>query len=189
MSYNYDDSGRKLTKNSNCTIRQYVDGIEYNGNTIDIIHTEEGVAQNNSGNYSYHYNLTDHLGNVRYTFDIYNGAVRRLQADDYYAFGKKRSVSPVGLDNKYLYNGKEVQDELGEQYDYGARFYDPIIVRFSTIDSLSEKSNPQSGCSYVANNPILLNDSAQRSRIYCSEELAKTSTNSAWKRMDFLYSC
>ncbi|WP_443946653.1 hypothetical protein ACJVDH_05995 [Pedobacter sp. AW1-32] len=111
----------KKTATVNCvtTVRDYLGGIEYNNNTIDVIQTEEGLAQNNSGVYTYHYNLADHLGNVRYTFDIYNGAVRRLQQDDYYAFGVRKSVGAIGSpENKYLYNGKELQSELGEQYDY-----------------------------------------------------------------------
>jgi hypothetical protein len=34
--------------------------------------------------YTYEYNLTDHLGKVCASFDIYGGAVRMLQRDDYY---------------------------------------------------------------------------------------------------------
>ncbi|WP_443946650.1 hypothetical protein ACJVDH_05975 [Pedobacter sp. AW1-32] len=125
LAYTYDASGQKLKKTATVkgvtTVRDYLGGIEYENNTIDIIHTEEGLAQNNSETYTYHYNLADHLGNVRYTFDIYNGDVRRLQQDDYYAFGLRRSVGAIGSpENKYLYNGKELQSELGEQYDYSS---------------------------------------------------------------------
>lgn len=77
-----------------------------------------GIARKSGGSYSYEYNLTDHLGNVRASFDIYSGAVRVLQRDDYYPFGMRKQNVASSNDNKYLYNGKELQDELG-QYDYG----------------------------------------------------------------------
>ncbi|WP_205945177.1 hypothetical protein, partial [Pseudomonas viridiflava] len=35
--YTYDATGNKLAKNNNGNIRNYVDGIEYNGSVIDII--------------------------------------------------------------------------------------------------------------------------------------------------------
>ncbi|TKC02782.1 RHS repeat domain-containing protein, partial [Pedobacter frigoris] len=156
LAYTYDASGNKLKKVSNGVTREYVSGIEYNGSTIDIIHTEEGIARNNSGTYSYEYNLSDHLGNVRYSFhkNPSSGLLERLQSDDYYAFGKRNSGSPVSVNNKYLYNGKEVQDELGEQYDYGARFYDPVIGRWNTIDPKAEEGRRWSPYTYAFNNPI-----------------------------------
>ncbi|NQX42971.1 RHS repeat-associated core domain-containing protein [Pedobacter steynii] len=157
LVYTYNSMGNKLKKSSNGTIRSYVNGIEYVGNTIDIIHTDEGVARNNSGVFSYEYNLSDQLGNVRYSFRKHpiTGAVDRLQSDDYYAFGKRKSAgNTVSLNNKYLYNGKEIQDEMGEQYDYGARFYDPVIARWNAIDPLAEKMSRHSPYNYVFNNPI-----------------------------------
>lgn len=110
-----------------------------------------GVTKNNGGTYTYHYNLTDNLGNVRYTFDIYGGVVRKLQEDNYYPFGL-RNVASAG-NNRYLYNGKELQDELG-QYDYGARFYDPVIGRWITIDPLAEHSQSLTSYHYCSNNPM-----------------------------------
>jgi RHS repeat-associated protein len=93
---------------------------------------------------------------VRYTFyrNPNTGQIERLQSDDYYAFGLRKSGQPVSLNNKYLYNGKELQEELG-QYDYGARFYDPVIGRFNVIDRFAEKYDGLSPYQYGANNPIL----------------------------------
>jgi RHS repeat-associated protein len=62
-------------------------------------------------------------------------------------------------ENKYLYNGKELQDDVfaGSSlnwFDYGARFYDPQIGRFTTQDAFAEKYISMTPYQYGANSPI-----------------------------------
>jgi RHS repeat-associated protein len=57
--------------------------------------------------------------------------------------------------NRYLYNGKQYNDDFGMGwYDYGARFYDPAIGRWNTIDPLAGKYPSWSPYSYVMDNPV-----------------------------------
>jgi RHS repeat-associated protein len=84
-----------------------------------------------------------------------------VQQTDYYPFGMDIAVYNGGLDNKYRYNGKEFQDDVinGRSlswYDYGARFYDPTIGRWTTVDPLCEKGGQESWSPYhyVYNNPV-----------------------------------
>ena len=154
LTYTYDATGAKLRKVSTqgtTTTTDYVKGIQYTNNVIDFIQTEEGIARKSGGTYIYEYNLTDHLGNVRVTFKESGGVVSPLERTDYYAFGKRTFVG-ANL-NRYLYNGKELQEEL-EQYDYGARFYDPVIGRWNVVDPLAEKMRRHSPYNYVFNNPL-----------------------------------
>ena len=174
LAYSYDATGRKLSKlatGSTTNTTDYVNGIQYTNGVIDFIQTEEGIALNSGGSYSYRYNLSDHLGNVRATFKLNGSAIEVLQRDDYYAFGLRKSalndIGAVSLQNKYLYNGKELQEEL-EQYDYGARFYDPVIGRWNVIDPLAEKYFNHSPYNYVLNNPIDIIDPDGRDIIILS---------------------
>lgn len=149
VNYTYDAEGRKLTKQTVNETRQYIDGIEYNGATIDLLHTESGIARNNGGVYIYEFFLKDHLGNTRI---VHNSAGAVLQQQDYLPFGQEIARYQA-VPNRYLYNGKEKQEEF-TQYDYGARFYDPVIGRWHVVDPLAEQMRRHSPYNYAFDNPM-----------------------------------
>ena len=63
--------------------------------------------------------------------------------------------SGMGYDNKYKFNGKELDDATGMYY-YGARYYDPRISIFISVDPLAEET--MEPYLYTGNNPIMFTD-------------------------------
>ncbi|MDH5382117.1 MAG: hypothetical protein OEW75_14775 [Cyclobacteriaceae bacterium] len=83
------------------------------------------------------------------------------QLYDYYPFGLTFNSWQRGgsKKNDYLYNGKEMQDELDLGWmDYGARMYDGSIGRWHVIDLMIEKHYNSTPYAYVYNNPIGFKD-------------------------------
>ncbi len=56
-------------------------------------------------------------------------------------------------DNPYKFNGKEFDQETGLYY-YGARYYDPKISLWLSVDPLAEKYPGMSPYNYTAGNPV-----------------------------------
>jgi len=122
-----------------------------------------------------HYELTDHLGNVRATVtdrklatiitDAGSGAMGVIgytaditSAQDYYPFGMMMPGRQYDSDEyRYGFNGMEKDDEvkgLGNSLDFGARIYDPRIGRWLSLDPLQEKYPYLSPYHALANSPI-----------------------------------
>lgn len=157
LVFMYDANGRLLRKTYGTATRDYDDGIEYNGTTLEQVHTEEGRAVNEGGTYMYEYFLKDHLGNTRLS-EQSNGNFYQYQ--DYYAFGMDMpNETDASPDNRYKYNGKEFETEIGlNEYNYGARFYDPVITRWTSLDPLADAFENVTPYSYAANNPVSMID-------------------------------
>jgi RHS repeat-associated protein len=121
------------------------------------------------------YNFKDHLGNTRLVFTDRNangvvditgtaGTSDVLQENHYYSFGMAfegpwLQNDATARDNKYQYNGKELNDDFGLNWnDYGARWYDAGIGRWNAVDPLAEKMSSWSSFNYVFDNPTRLTD-------------------------------
>ena len=115
-----------------------------------------------TASWQYEYALKDHLGNTRVVFSgdnpEQNANVSILQESHYYPFGMEMTgewQNTSKHDYNYLYNGKELHKDFSfDMAAYGARFYDPSIGRFTSVDPMTEERNWLSPYNYVQNNPI-----------------------------------
>ena len=99
--------------------------------------------------YYYH---TDHLGSPLAMTDASKNVVWRR---DYKPFGEEINLGGAAA-NTHKFTGKEFDAGTGLYY-YGARYHDPVIGRFITVDlAKAEPGNPQRWNRYVycLNNPL-----------------------------------
>jgi RHS repeat-associated protein len=182
IEYIYNAAGQKLekiaTQGTAVTSTNYLGGYQYLKTNLEtwslqFFPTAEGyvknTAVNSTNNYSYVFNYTDHLGNIRLSYSDAdkNGTIATteiVEESNYYPFGLKHKgynsvVTSTNPAQKRLYNGKELQDELGlNWYDYQARNYDPALGRWMNIDPLAETSRRFSPYAYALNNPVYFID-------------------------------
>ena len=152
ITYIYSADGTKLRAvhkiGSVTTTTDYCDNVIYENNTAKLLLTGEGYIS--LSDKKYHYYLQDHQGNNRVVADK-DGNVE--ETNHYYPFGgvfaSSQNVQP------YKYNGKELDTKKGlNWYDYGAREYDAVLGRFTTMDPMAEKYYAVSPYTYCVNNPI-----------------------------------
>lgn len=101
----------------------------------------------------YYYYVTDHLGNNRGVIE--QNSPTLSQKTHYYPFGMAYAETTGEKEQPFKYNGKELDSEMQlYTYDYAARYMDPAIARFTSIDPLAEKKPWLSPYQYGRNNPM-----------------------------------
>jgi RHS repeat-associated protein len=108
------------------------------------------------------YYLMDHLGSTRVVTD---GSGAEQARYSYYPYGELLATHPNPLprgerakgegDISYLFTG-QLRDLESNLYYYGARYYDPSMGSFLSLDPIREYPSPYA---YVAHNPLRYTDS------------------------------
>ncbi|MDL2144388.1 DUF6443 domain-containing protein [Flavobacterium tructae] len=162
--YIYNAAGQKLQKivsetGKTAITTDYLGGYQYDNSVLKFFPTAEGYVEPSGSSFKYIFQYKDHLGNVRLSYDQ---TLAIKEENNYYPFGLKQegyNNVKTGVENKFKYNSKELQDELGlNMYDYGARNYDPAIGRWMNIDPLAEKSRRFNPYTYALDNPVFFID-------------------------------
>lgn len=93
----------------------------------------------------------DHLGSSSYITNLDGEVVQHIE---YVPFGEVFVEERNNIWNTpYLFNAKEFDEETGLYY-YGARYYEPKLSLFMSVDRYKERYPNISSYTYCANNPI-----------------------------------
>ena len=136
--YNQDDSWADLDGTNAITAR-YLHGAR-----IDELLARQR-ARDGRGWY-----LTDHLGTVR---DIANATGAVVAHVDYSSFGQVLGVSNPSVVDRFLFTGREWDDETG-LYCYRSRYYSPMLGRFVSKDGACFAGNDANLYRYGNNYPL-----------------------------------
>ncbi len=159
----YDGDGQRVKAVVNSTTSVYVGAYyEVQGSTIKKYYYAGNVrvAERNGG--VLYFLLTDHLGSTAVTTSDTGARVAELR---YYPFGDTRYNSgsdtpPLPQKTTFRFTGQRWDPGSG-LYFYNARWYDPLIGRFLSADTIvPQPGNPQAlnRYSYVGNRPTVYVD-------------------------------
>ena len=100
-----------------------------------------------------------------------------VQSNHYYPFGMSFAEGSTTSQQPYKDNGKELDTERGlNLYDYSARYMDPALGRFSTVDPHAEKYYSWSPYAYCYNNPLKFIDPDGKDGVFIAFPDYKIST-------------
>jgi len=160
-TFTYDGDGGRVKREVNGTPTIYVGLLFETSSSISTRHIFLGdtriASVENAGGISYYHG--DHLGS---TSDVTNQNGDLIQHTEYTPYGEFSPSSAVTDERvtQYLFTGK-LLDTSTNLYYYGARYYDPVLGRFTQADTIvPDPSDPQAfdRYGYARGNPIRYTD-------------------------------
>jgi RHS repeat-associated protein len=152
----YDGNGMRYKKVENGKTIYYIYSgsnplVEYSSTdgkyTYRIYAGKQAVAEEKGGVVKYYHK--DHLGSTRVVTDASGNKVAEYK---YAPYGEKETSTGTGSD--YQFTDKTTDASTGLSY-YGARYYDPEVGRFITVDPGKDGMN---WYAYANDNPLIFVD-------------------------------
>lgn len=155
IAYQYSASGKKLKETTSTgDVTDYVGNIIYKNGTVYQVSHDEGRSVNNV----FEYDIKDHLGSLRVSFKDSVGIAKVTQESHTGVFGDvlpSLVYTNTPKTDNFDYTGHERLKTFNLGYiDAGARWIDPLLGRFTTIDPLAETSRRWSPYTYAFDNPL-----------------------------------
>ncbi|MEA5534957.1 RHS repeat-associated core domain-containing protein [Crocosphaera sp. XPORK-15E] len=180
VEFVYDAFNRRISKTVDTTPLDEVAGVVthfvYNGDDVHLEFVDnDGITGENEPILSQRYlhgagvdqvlaqedsnsnviwMLTDHLGTIRDLVDENGILVNHLTYD---SFGQVIAESDPSVETRYLFTGREFDEEIGLYY-YRARYYDAEIGRFIGEDPIGFAGGDSNLYRYVLNSTVNLID-------------------------------
>jgi RHS repeat-associated protein len=154
-SYTYDAAGNRLLRVEGNTSTLFLGGVyevASNGTatTTTSYYTLGGASVATRTGASLYYTLGDQIGS---TSVAYRSDGQQTDTQRYYPFGSIRPGPSNTLPADKTFTGQTLDQATG-LLDYGARYYDPSIGRFTQPDPSPTDPLTLNNYSYVDNNPI-----------------------------------
>ena len=139
----------------------YIGPVIYEGRRASTVRFEGGYASfsplaiaGSKPAPTFHYYIPDYLGNNRAVVNVSTGVMEQIT--HYYPWGGVYADLGTGASvQPFKYGDKELDLSNGiARYDYTARAYVPVTLRFDRIDPLAAKHPDQSPYIFCANNPV-----------------------------------
>lgn len=160
-SFTYDATGARVKKaeGAGTTVTPFphyrtVNGVATKYYFANGQRVAERTGGNAAANVSYYH--SDHLGSSN---TVSNSSGAEVKATLFYPYGSTRTETGTKT-IAHKYTGQERDDSTGLYY-YGARYYDPQMMRFVSADNvIPSMADPQmfNRYSYVRGNPVKLVD-------------------------------
>ena len=150
----YDAEGLRYEMEENGNLVQFIFNQEREAITeedsaglIRLIRSTELIARSSDSARTYYHYASDEMGSATHIVDDAGAVQNRYEYD---AWGNL-TVQEEAVPNRFTYYGQQI-DPITQQYYLRARFYNPVIGRFTQEDTY--RGDGLNLYAYCANNPV-----------------------------------